>query len=162
MRFEIKRMETEEEIRGKAFVHWKSWHEAYPGLVDRDFLDSMTREKCEETAFRRREGLLVAKDGDRVAGFVGYGGRGEEDPDTGEIFALYVLAEYWGRGPARLLMEAALHGLRRYPRVCVRVLKENRRAIRFYEKYGFVRDGKEEYLPALGAAEIRMIRKIGD
>ncbi len=34
MRFEIKRMETEEEIRGKAFVHWKSWHEAYPGLVD--------------------------------------------------------------------------------------------------------------------------------
>ena len=161
MRFEIKRMETEEEIRGKAFVHWKSWHEAYPGLVDQAYLDAMTLDKCEETAFRWREGLVVAREGERVIGFVGYGGRGEEDPDTGEIFALYVLEEYWGTGAARLLMEAGLEGLRKYPKVCLWVLKENRRAIRFYEKCGFARSGEEKYLPALGAAEIRMIRRTG-
>ena len=35
----IKRMETDEEIRGKAFVHWKSWHETYPGFVSQEYLD---------------------------------------------------------------------------------------------------------------------------
>ena len=29
----LKKMETEEETRGKAYVHWKSWQEAYPGMV---------------------------------------------------------------------------------------------------------------------------------
>ena len=42
MKFEIKKMETDDEIRGKAYVHWKSWHEAYPGLVDQGDLDAMT------------------------------------------------------------------------------------------------------------------------
>lgn len=38
----IKRMETDEEIRGKAFVHWKAWHEAYPGLISQEYLDNLT------------------------------------------------------------------------------------------------------------------------
>ena len=29
----IKKSETKEEIRGKTFVHWKTWHEAYPGMI---------------------------------------------------------------------------------------------------------------------------------
>ena len=29
----IKRMETDEEIKGKAFVHFQSWQEAYSGIV---------------------------------------------------------------------------------------------------------------------------------
>ena len=40
----LKRMETDEEIKGKAFVHWKAWHEAYPGLVSREYLDAFTLE----------------------------------------------------------------------------------------------------------------------
>ena len=43
----IKRMETDEEIKGKAFVHWKAWHEAYPDLVSQEYLDNLTYEKCE-------------------------------------------------------------------------------------------------------------------
>lgn len=34
MNITVKAMETDAEIRGKAYVHWKSWHEAYKGLVD--------------------------------------------------------------------------------------------------------------------------------
>ena len=41
----IKRMETDEEIKGKAFVHWKAWHEAYPDLVSQEYLDNLTYEK---------------------------------------------------------------------------------------------------------------------
>ena len=153
----IKRMETAEEIRGKAYVHWRAWHEAYPGLVSQDYLDRFTLEKCERIAFTWLDGLIVAKDGDRVIGFVGYGDRGEEAPDTGEIFSLYVLSEYYGTGTGRRLMEAGLEELKAYPRVCLWVLKENRRAIRFYEKCGFRQDGEEMVSPNLSAVEIRMV-----
>ena len=38
MDIEIKKMETEEETRGKAYVHWRAWHEVYPGLVSQELL----------------------------------------------------------------------------------------------------------------------------
>ncbi len=152
-------METEEEIRGKAFVHWRSWHEAYPGLVRKDYLDRLTLEKCEELAFRWKDSILVAKDDGRVAGFLGYRDRGEESPDTGEIFALYVLPEYYGTGLGLQLMEEGRKQLESYREVCLWVLKENPRAIRFYQKCGFVPTGEELFSPNISAAEIRMLLK---
>ena len=158
----LKKMETEEEIRGKAYVHWAAWHEAYPGLVSREYLQKLTLERCEKIAFAWQDHLIIAKDGDRVVGFVGYGDRGEEAPDTGEIFALYVLPEYYGKGVGQQLMEAGLEQLQGYPQVCLWVLKENRRAIRFYEKSGFCPDGEEMFSPTVAASEIRMVLKRED
>ncbi len=158
-RIQIKKMETDDEIRGKAYVHWKAWHEAYPGLVDQGYLDALTLEKCEAMAYRWTDGLFVAKDHGRVIGFVGTGDRGDEAPDNGEIFALYVLAEYYGKGVAQQLMAAGLEHLKQYPQICLWALKENKRAIRFYEKCGFVPTGEELTSPRLGAAEIRMVLK---
>ena len=153
----IKKMDTEEEIKGKAFVHWKAWHEAYPGLIRKEYLDRLTIEKCEEIAFKWRDGLLVAKDGERVVGFVGYGHR-EDDPQmVGEVFALYILSEYYGKGVGLLLMKAALDRLNGYAEVCLWTLKENKRAIRFYQKCGFVPDGREKTNKTIEAKEIRMI-----
>ena len=154
---EIKTMETDDEIRGKAYVHWKSWHDAYPGLVDQGYLDAMTLEKCEKMAYSWLDNLIVAKDNNRVIGFVGYGDRGDKAPDTGEIFALYVLAEYYGKGVAQQLMGEGLKQLSNYPQICLWVLKENKRAIRFYEKCGFVPTGEELINSNIRAAEIRMV-----
>ena len=153
----IKKMETDEEIRGKAFVHWQSWHEAYPGMVSQDYLDRFTLERAEKMAFNWKDTLIVAKDGDRVVGFVGYGDRGEEAPGLGEIFALYVLSEYYGTGVGKRLMVAGLEQLKGYPKACLWVLKDNGRAIRFYEKCGFRPDGKEMHSNNVDADEIRMI-----
>lgn len=152
----IKKMETDAEIRGKALVHWRAWHEAYAGLVSQDFLDKLTLERCEKMAFSWPDNTVVAKDGERVLGFVAWGDRGEEAPEIGEIFALYVLSEYCGTGVAQRLMDAGLERLRDYPTVCLWVLKENKRAIRFYEKCGFRPDGTEEYHANIAAEEIRM------
>ena len=157
MHLTLKKMETEEEIRGKAFVHWRAWHEAYPGLVCRDYLDKLTLEKCEHIAFLWPDGIIVAKEGERVIGFVGYGDRVGEASDTGEIFALYVLREYYGTGAGARLMEAGLAQLNAYPRICLWVLKGNARAIRFYQKQGFHADGAEQEIPALETSEIRMV-----
>lgn len=84
----IKKMETDDELRGKAFAHWKSWHEAYPGIISREYLDSHTLDRCEKLAFRWGGNILVAKDGDQVVGFIGYGDRAEEAPDTGSVFRI--------------------------------------------------------------------------
>ena len=160
MEITIKKIETPDEIRGKAYVHWKLWHEAYPGLVSLDYLNRFTLEKSEQMAATWTDGILIAKDGDRVVGFVGYGDRGEEAPGMGEIFSLYVLSEYQGTGLARRLMEAGLKRLMAYPQVCLWVLKENKRAIRFYEKCGFAADGQEMYSSAIEAEEIRMVKTL--
>ena len=153
----IRKMETDEEIRGKAYVHWQSWHEAYPGLVSPGYLEKLTLEKCEKMAFTWPQNTLVAVDEGRVVGFVCWGSCREELPETGEIIAIYILAEYYGTGLGRRLMEAGLEQLKEYPRVCLWVLKENRRAVRFYEKCGYRADGEEKYLSSVEAAEIRMV-----
>ena len=70
----------------------------------------------------------MAKEGDRVIGFVGYGNHGQEEPDMGEVFALYVLPEYHGTGVGRQLMDAALEKLAGYPKICLWAVKEIGRA----------------------------------
>ena len=159
MEITIKQMESDEEIKGKAYVHWKSWQDAYSGLVDQSYLDKLTLEKCTELAFRWPDNLLVAKEDDRVVGFAGYGVCNDDTlPETGEVFAIYVLKEYYGKGAGHALMRAALEKLSGYKRIAVWVLEGNRRAVRFYEKCGFRFDGTKKQIK-LGTVntEIRMI-----
>ena len=159
MNITIKKPETDKEIEGKGYVHYKSWQETYPGLIDQKYLDSMSVEKCVAIAYKwRDDDMFVAKDGDDVVGFVCYGKcRDEELSDAGEIYAVYVLAEYCGKGVGRALMEAALDSLGQ-PRIAVWVLQGNTRAIRFYQKCGFDFDGMKKELK-LGTAvyELRMV-----
>ena len=159
MNITIKKPETDEEIEGKGYVHYKSWQETYPGLIDQKYLDSMSVEKSVAVAYRwRDDDMFVAKDGEAVVGFVCFGKCRDDDlTDAGEIYAIYVLAKYYGKGVGRALMDAALEQLVQ-PRVAVWVLQGNERAIRFYRKCGFVLDGMKKALK-LGTAvyELRMV-----
>ena len=102
---------------------------------------------------------FVAKDGERVVGFVFWGEREEDGQSVGEIFALYVLREYYGTGLGRRLMDAALEQLKDRPVVCLWAVKGNARAIRFYEKCGFCPDGAELFSERHGSAEVRLRRE---
>ncbi len=159
IQYVIKPMETDDEIMGKGYVHYKSWHETYPGLVDAGYLEGLTPEKCTALARRWTDNILVAKVGDRVVGFVGYGAyRDDTLPNHGEIYAIYVLAEYYGKGIGYALMNAALEKLSGYQKIALWVLKGNDRAIRFYEKFGFHFDGAEsEIMLGTPNTERRMI-----
>lgn len=158
MEFVIKPMETEDELRGKAYAHWRSWQDAYAGLVDPAFLRSLTQERFEQIA-RRKDNVLIAKDGERVAGFVSFGPcRDEDRPDAGEVYAIYVLEEYYGKSAGYRLMSAALEKLAAFPRAVVWVLRGNERAIRFYLRCGFRFDGCEkDILLGTPVTEVRMI-----
>ena len=155
----IQEMESEEEINGKAYVHYKSWHETYTNLVDTAYMNTITLEKCVKMARKWRENILIAKDGEKVIGFVGYGSyRDAALPDLGEVYALYVLEEYQGLKVGYALMNAALQKLTDYKKIAVWVLKDNHKAIQFYERYGFRWDGTSMEI-MLGApnVELRMI-----
>lgn len=155
----IKKMESDDEINGKGYVHYKSWHETYPGLIDAAYLEQFTLEKCTATAHKWPDNIIVAKDGEKVVGFVGYGAyRDETLPAHGEVFAIYVLAEYQGRKIGYELMNAALNKLSDYKKIAVWVLKGNEGAIHFYERYGFHFDGTEsEIMLGTSNTEVRMI-----
>ena len=145
MEITIKKMETPAEFEGKGYVHWKALREAYAGMLDQAYLDRQTMEKCVKMAYQWPDNVLVAKDGDKVIGFVGYGSCRDEDlPGTGEVIALYVLSEYYGKQVGHALMQAALEKLSGYGKIALWVLKGNDRAIRFYEKCGFRFDGTEK------------------
>lgn len=142
MELAFKKPETDSELRGKAYVHWKSWQEAYSGIVEQKYLDERTVERCEETARQAKENTIIAKDGDRVVGFVMYGACRDEDlENTGEVTALYVLADYYGQGIGYRLLSEALDRLRDYPRIALWVFQKNERAIAFYKRQGFRFDG---------------------
>lgn len=155
----VKPMESDSEIRGKAYVHWKAWQEAYHGLVDRDYLDNFTLEKCTEMAFRWSDNILVAKENDKVVGFVGYGvHRDDSLPEAGEVYAIYILKEYYDKKIGYALMCAALEKLSEHKKIAVWVLEGNLRAIKFYERCGFQFDGTKKQIN-LGTTntEIRMV-----
>lgn len=141
----LKPMETEEEIRGKAYVHWKSWQESYPGLVDAGYLQRLTLENCEERAFRWRADTWVAKLDGQVVGFACCG-PDRETPGAGEVYAIYVLEDFQKRKIGLRLMRLCLEELRGCQRVYVWVLADNAKAICFYEQLGFRRDGEEKTL----------------
>ena len=129
----LKPMETEEEIRGKAFVHWKSWQESYPGIVDAGYLAGLTLEKCEALARAYPDNTWVA-------------------------YALYVLEAFQKQKIGWRLMRFCLEELAGCGRVFVWVLAGNDKAIRFYEQVGFRPDGNEKML-TLGAP-VKVIRMV--
>lgn len=154
----IKVMETPEEIEGKSLVHWQTWREAYDDLLPADFQETMTLEKCRFFSQKYPENTLIAMDGKKVVGFISYGNYRDETIQAGEIIALYVLKDYYGKGVSKQLMHAAFVALDQFSEIYLWVLEDNKRAIAFYQKMGFTFDGQEQILK-LGkpVKELRMI-----
>ena len=153
-----KTMETPEEIEGKSLVHWQTWREVYDDLLPADFQETMTLEKCRFFSQKYPENTLIAMDGKKVVGFISYGNYRDETIQAGEIIALYVLKDYYGKGVSKQLMHAAFVALDQFSEIYLWVLKDNKRAIAFYQKMGFTFDSQEQILK-LGkpVKELRMI-----
>lgn len=155
-----------------AQVHVRSWQVAYRGQLPDDFLDQLDDdvprrtsqwERSIESAPERRWTQLVAEDAGRVVGFIGFGPARDEPDRTGEVYAIYVQPDAWGRGFGRSLMTAAVQGLARegYSEAVLWVLGSNARSRRFYEIAGWTADGgaKTETMSLpFGAVELREVR----
>ena len=155
----IKTAETDEELCGRGYVHCTSWQEAYRGIVSDRYLDTMTVEATTARARNFPDNTLVAKDKDKVVGFAVYGPSRDEDlKDAGEIDAIYVLSEYYGRKVGYRLMNEAISRLSEYNTILLWVGEKNERAINFYHKYGFEFDGsKREWNLGGPVSLVRMV-----
>ena len=134
-----------------ARVHVRAWQAAYRGVLAGAYLDGL---QPQEWA-RRYEfaGLdpaqprtLVAIEADTILGFATYSlARDEEARGCGELCALYVEPDCWGRGIGRTLVSAARDELYRLGlrRAVLWVVAGNVRAERFYRGDGWMSDGMQ-------------------
>jgi len=156
------------------------WQAAYRGILPDDYLNRMrvdgerrrrhmmeqaateqadTEQANTEQPSRRVESVAVQ--GGAIVGWVSGGRCRDADrpgPGQGEIYAIYVLPERWGRGTGRLLMTHAVRALTEagHRDITLWVLEDNQQARRFYQAAGFQPDGSRQLLDLGGPAyEVR-------
>lgn len=136
-----------------ADVHVRSWQVAYRGLIPQDYLDGLDAARLVDGRARHlsqldwtRGGVLVAEGESELVGFANCCPSRDEDASqdrVGEIAAIYLAEQAWGKGIGRQLMTAALAHLAElgYQEATLWVLDTNARARQFYEAAGFRLDG---------------------
>jgi putative acetyltransferase len=123
----------------------RTWQQHYPQL---DFAARVDwwRERW-RTELVPAAAITVAVVGDEIVGFV------TVDPRTGYLDQIVVAPETWGSDVAPALVAEAK---RLSPaRLDLHVNADNARAIRFYEKHGFIKTG-EDVNPRSGAPIFKM------
>ena len=130
MTFKLRPYRAEDE--DAAITLWqRSWQQAYPGI---DFAARLAwwRQRWRDELVPEAA-IIVAEKNGAVIGFVTLDRQGYLDQ-------LVVAPEHWGSKVARMLVDEAKD--RAACGITLLVNEDNARAIRFYERNGFVRAGK--------------------
>lgn len=156
------------DCRAVAQIHVEAWRVAYDGIVPSDYLAALSVDK-RETAWRTAiergtPRVLVARTDEDVVGWIAYG-RCRDDgsgPDVAEIWAIYVAPTAWSTGVGQALWKAACRDLQEqgFRSVTLWVIRDNARAIRFYERSGFAIEADSAKEFELGGAQITEVRLV--
>ena len=143
------RLARPEDAVAVAQIHVRAWQAAYRNLMPAQYLDALRAEdRAARYDFASRDPIrpstLVAVDGDSICGFATVARAVQSDaPNYGELCALYVAPEQWGRGIGVALVKAARNRLLLlgYRQAVLWILLGNARAERFYLRDGWTSDG---------------------
>ncbi len=138
-----------DDAMGVARVHVRAWQVAYRGLMPDDHLQGL---RPEDRARRydfasldpARPRTLVAIEADSILGFATISpARDEDAAGQGELCALYVEPDCWGRGIGQALAPVARAELYRleFRHAVLWVVAGNAPAERFYRADGWTPDG---------------------
>jgi ribosomal protein S18 acetylase RimI-like enzyme len=148
---------TADDAPGIARVHVDSWRAAYAGIVPRSVLDGLSVERREafwRSDLSQPDHRLWVATSHTIVGFAATGPARDDDlpAGAGELFAIYVLPDSWGRGYGAALFRAATTDLtaRGLHPLVLWVLTENTRGRRFYELMGWSPDGSTRELDFAG------------
>lgn len=144
----------------------ESWRNAYRSLINEQYLASLSVEDREamwrEVVEKHLAHVLVAHEAGKVIGFAAFGSSRDEDApaDQAEIHAIYVAPESWSTGAGRVLWLDVFRRIQAdgYKYVSLWVITGNERAIRFYEKAGFVAEPDSRKSFELGGTALEEIR----
>jgi GNAT superfamily N-acetyltransferase len=140
----------------------RSWQVAYRGHIPDPVLDALpeSRERRLAQHLARRDTVWVAEEEGAIVGHAAIGPcRDDDQPSgTGEVYAIYLAPEAWGRGIGRELFTKAVDELRAagFTRATLWVLETNARARHFYEAAGWRADGARKADEVGGAALIEV------
>lgn len=132
------------DIDGIAYVHVESWKTTYKGLISDEFLDTITVEARRKLWIRNFESpnkdeiMYVAEDeAGMIIGFANGGARRDPDRYDAELYALYLLKAYQGKGLGKQLIRSVAQNLmeKKYSSFMTWVLAGNP-AINFYHSVG--------------------------
>lgn len=153
-----------------ARVHVRSWQAGYRGLLPDAYLDGLRPEERAARYDFASENVLdpvtiVAVDDDVICGFATTSPARDLDvPDDGELCALYVDPEWWGRGVGRALIGAARTRLveMEFGSAVLWLLAGNARADRFYRMDGWMPDGllRSDTMWGVAVDEVRYRRAL--
>jgi ribosomal protein S18 acetylase RimI-like enzyme len=143
-----------------ARVHIASWQQAYRHVFPADFLsglDVVGRTERFRRSIEANADLLVAEEEGRVVGFCVSGPA--DDEGWGEVYAIYVHPEHWGRGFGHELITAAENrlALSGYDRVLLWVIDDHPQARSFYERQGWTL-GKPIRIEEIGGVQVTLVR----
>ena len=140
-----------EDAAALAAVEVASSRAAYRDLMPAAFLAGLSIEEKAQNwrqDFARhtpsgRERVTVAVGEAGIVGFVSVGPVPEE-AEAGIVYLLYVMPEHWGGGVGKALMNTAMADFRDMgmSEAVLWVFRDNHRARRFYEKFGWQADGQ--------------------
>ena len=137
------RKATYDDIKGLAKVNVDSWRTTYKNIVPDTYLDSMSydlREKSFQKALDDEQVIVYLAEDEEVVGYI-IGGKNREIEEfpayEGELYALYILKEFHGRGIGKELVSKLFDELkaREIQHVMVKVLKDNPAKL-FYQRLG--------------------------
>ncbi len=133
----IIRQAREEDVMQIAEILTEDWQTAYRGIMDDDFLDSLSAEQRYRIEIKRYRKYTVAVENDEVLGYAWNEMTDDEASDC-EIIALYVRYSKRGNGIGRALMRHSMESFRKAGRksMIIWCLKDNHESRIFYEKMG--------------------------
>lgn len=155
---EIRSFSSADDRQALSRIYEESWKFAYRGIIPQSYLDSIPKGRW-AAAPERFDHTLVAVENGRLIGTTSFGQAREQIfAGAGEIVSLYLLPEQTGKGYGKALLHAALGVLAEmgFRETYLWVLEQNRRAISFYEKQGFVYRGIRE--DEIGGKPLRELR----
>jgi len=150
MEYEIRKSKLSD-CRDIAHIATISWNETYKGIVPDWFLNELKNNEDKRAQYsiekfnENNNNQLVLVVAGKVVGFANFGKSNHEEYEScGEIFALYIIGEYKGKGYGRKLVNEAIKELKKlgYKKMVIACLKGNP-ANEFYKHIGgvYTKDG---------------------
>ncbi|MBP1970541.1 L-amino acid N-acyltransferase YncA [Virgibacillus natechei] len=136
------RKATQRDAPHIATVHVDSWRTTYKGILPCEFLKKLSyeqRTKLWESNVTEENVYVVENEDEEIVGFATGGKKKTENYDQfhGELYAIYILEEYQGKGIGKMLMQPVIKELEQFGinSIIVLVLEDNPSKY-FYEALG--------------------------
>ncbi len=144
---------TKEDIPEYQHLITTVWQQTYPGIVNQNFLDNLSHTEQQRielntiTYFDQIKDTLLLEQNNEIIGFVRFGKSDDINyPNTGEIFALYLLSQYKGKGYGKKLVQSAIKELINlgYTNMIIGCISQNP-SNEFYKHLGGIKTSERQF-----------------